>query len=63
MSFRKYHHYKSWKKSQKNVPSFWIDSVYSSTVSAFTKVGGLDDTFSEVLKHLEIASSQLHPTR
>lgn len=34
--------------SQKDTPLSLVDLIHSSTISAFAKAGGLDDTFIEV---------------
>lgn len=38
---------KNTKKSQKDVPYYWMD-IYFSTISVFAKVGGLDGAFINV---------------
>lgn len=39
---------KSAQKSQKSVPSSWVDSIYSYIISTFRKVGNLDVAFVEL---------------
>lgn len=40
--------HKTISKSQKNTPSSWMDSIYSSTAHVFAKPSSFKDVFSEV---------------